>query len=140
MSIKSGTSCKEIMMAKDPMSNFEIPAEMRNLAEKSVAQAKQAFDGFIAAAQQAVTRAEGHAAAAQAGASDMSRKAMTFAERNVATSFAFAQKLAQARDVEEVMRLQAEFMRSQMQALAEQAKELGASFTQTASDTAKRQP
>lgn len=127
-------------MAKDPMSSFEIPAEMRNLAEKSVAQAKQAFDGFIAAAQQAVTRAEGQAAAAQAGASDMSRKAMTFAERNVATSFAFAQKLAQARDIQEVMRLQAEFMRAQMQTLAEQAKELGTSFTQAASDTAKRQP
>jgi phasin len=116
------------MTAKDPMSSFEIPAEMRNLAEKSVAQAKKAFEGFIAAAQQAVARVEGRAAAAQAGASDMNKKAITFAEQNVAASFAFAQKLAQARDVEEVMRLQAEFMKAQMQAFAEQTKELGAMF------------
>jgi phasin len=130
----------EVMMAKDPMSSFEIPAEMRNLAEKSVAQAKQAFDGFLAAAQQAVTRVEGQATAAQAGAADMSRKAMAFAGQNMAASFAFAQKLAHAKDVEEVMRLQADFMKAQMQAFAVQAKELGASFTQAASDSSKRQP
>ena len=34
---------------------FEIPSEMRAFAEKSVEQAKQAFDGFISAAHQAVT-------------------------------------------------------------------------------------
>jgi phasin len=128
----------EVKMAKDPMSNFEIPPEMRNLAEKSVTQAQQAFDGFMAAAQQAVARVEGHAAAAHAGASDMSRKAMTFAGQNMATSFAFAQKLAHAKDVEEVMRLQAEYVKTQMQVLSEQAKELGASFTQAASNTARR--
>ena len=127
-------------MAKDPMSSFEIPADMRRMAETSVAQAKQAFDGFMTAAQQAVSRVESQTAAAQAGASDMSRKAMTFASRNMAASFAFAQKLAQARDVEEVMRLQADFLRSQMQTFAEQARELGAPFTHTASDTASRKP
>jgi phasin len=131
---------KEIVMAKEPMLNFEIPAEMRDLAEKSVAQAKQAFEGFIAAAQQAVARVEGQAAAAQAGASEMSKKAMMFAQQNVAASFAFAQKLAQARDVEELMRLQAEFIKAQMHALTEQAKELGASITEATSDTAKPKP
>jgi len=120
------------------MSSFEIPAEMRNMAEKSVEQAKKAFDGFIAAAQQAVAQVEGQAAAAQAGATDMRRKAMSFAEQNVATSFEFAQKLAQARNVEEVVRLQTEFVQAQMRTLAEQAKELGASAAATASDAAKR--
>jgi phasin len=127
-------------MAKDPMSNFEIPADMRRLAETSVAQAKQAFDGFMSAAQQAVSRMESQTAAAQAGATDMSRKAMAFASQNMAASFTFAQKLAQARDAEEVMRLQADFLRSQMQTFAEQARELGASFTQSASDAASRKP
>lgn len=125
-------------MAKDPVSSFEIPAEMRNFAEKSLAQAKQAFEGFLAAAQQAVNRVEGQAAAAHAGAADVSRKAMAFAGQNMAASFAFAQKLAQARNVEEVMRLQADFVKSQMQAFAEQAKELGAALPQAASDTVKR--
>ncbi len=118
-------------MAKDPMPNFEIPAEMRRFAETSVAQAKQAFDGFMTAAQQAVERMETHTAAAQSGATDASRKAMAFAGQNMAASFAFAQKLAQARDVEEVIRLQADYLRTQMQALSDQARELGTAFTQT---------
>ena len=58
-------------MAKDPMSGFEIPAEMRNMAEQSVDQAKKAFDGFMSAAQQAVAAVEGQTAAAQAGAKDV---------------------------------------------------------------------
>jgi phasin len=127
-------------MAKDPMSSFEIPAEMRRMAETSVAQAKQAFDGFMSAAQQAVSRVESQTAVAQAGATDMSRKAMAFASQNMAASFTFAQSLAQARDVEEVMRLQADFLRSQMQTFAEQARELGASFTQSAAEAASRKP
>ena len=125
-------------MAKDPMSSFEIPADMRQIAETSVAQAKQAFEGFMTAAQQAVSRLESQTAAAQAGANDASRKAMRFASQNMAASFAFAQKLAQARDVEEVVRLQADFLRAQMETFAEQARELGASFTSLEGDPTKR--
>jgi phasin len=115
---------------------FEIPAEMRSFAEKSVEQAKQAFDGFITAAQQAVTTLEGQAETARKGAKHMTEKAMNFAEQNVATSFDFAQKLVRAKDVQEVMRLQAEYIRTQMQVMAEQARELGETAGKTASDAA----
>ena len=40
-------------MAKTPIS-YEIPTEMRDFAEKSVEQAKKAFDGFVGAAGKAV--------------------------------------------------------------------------------------
>ncbi len=116
-------------MAKSPTGNFEIPAEMRNVAEQSVVQARQAFDGFMSAAQKAMSQWEEQTAAAQAGAKDTGEKIMGFAERNVSTSFEFAQRLVRARDVEEMMRLQTEFVRSQMETLAEQAKEIGSSAT-----------
>jgi phasin len=128
---------QEVMMARDPLSNFEIPGEMRQFAEQSVAQAKAAFDGFITAAQKAVHALEGQTAAAQAGAKDVSQKAIGFAEQNVTTSFEFAQKLVRAQDVQEVMRLQAEFIKTQMAALAEQAKELGETATKAAMDATK---
>jgi len=117
---------------------FEIPPEMRAFAEKSVEQAKQAFDGFISAAHNAVTAFEGHAESARKGAKHVTEKAMDFAEQNVAASFEFAQKLLRAKDVQEVMKLQAEFIRTQMQVLAEQAKELGESAGKASSETAKR--
>ena len=124
-------------MAKDPMSSFEIPGEMRHFAEQSVEQAKAAFEGFITAAQKAVSTMEGQAAMAQAGAKGVSQKAMSFAEQNVATSFAFAQSLVRAKDAQEVMRLQAEFIKTQMAAMAEQAKELGEAATKLAMSATK---
>jgi phasin len=124
-------------MAKDPMSNFEIPADMRQLAEQSVAQAKVAFDGFITAAQKAVNTLEGQAAVAQAGAKDVSNKVMSFAEQNVSSSFEFAQQLVRAKDVQEMVRLQTEFIKAQMTALSEQAKALGETATKAAMDAAK---
>lgn len=111
-------------MAKDGSSNFEIPAEMRQFAEKSVAQAKLAFDSFISAAQQAVSTAETHATTARAGAKEAGDLAMQFAERNIASSFDFAQRLLRAKDPQEVATLHAEYVKIQVAALAEQAKEL----------------
>jgi phasin len=112
-------------MAQDYKPSFEIPPEMRAFAERSVEQARQAFDTFITTAQRAVKTAEGQAATAQAGAKDIGNLAMGFAEKNIAASFEFAQKLLHAKDVEEVMKLQADYLKTQMQALADQAKDLG---------------
>jgi len=116
---------------------FEIPPEMRAFAEKSVEQARQAFDGFITAAHRAVGAFEGQAESAHQGSKDVTEKAMTFAEHNIAASFDFAQKLVQAKNVEEVLKLQAGYIKAQMQVLAEQAKELAESTTKVAGDAAK---
>ena len=116
---------------------FEVPREMRNLAEQSVEQARKAFDSFIAAAQKAASNIEGQTSAAQASAQDMRQKAMEFAEQNVATSFDFAQKLVRAKDIEEVTKLQAEFVQRQMSALTEQAQELGNTATRAATAAAR---
>jgi phasin len=114
--------------------HFEIPRDVRAFAEKSVEQAKQAFDGFISTAHQAVHALEGQAESARKGARHVTEKAMSFAEQNIARSFELAQQLVRAKDVQEVMRLQTDFIRSQMQILTEQAKELGESAGQAAKE------
>ena len=38
--------------------SYEIPTEMRDFAEKSVDQARKAFDGFLGAAHKAVSAAD----------------------------------------------------------------------------------
>lgn len=58
-------------MADQGMPNFRIPPKMRTFAEQSVAQPKSAFDGFMMAAQEAVSTFQGRAAAAQTGAMDV---------------------------------------------------------------------
>jgi phasin len=112
-------------MANETPMNFEIPAEMRAMAEKSVEQARQAFDTFVAATKHAVDTAESHAKDAQSGAKEAGELAMRFAERNIAASFEFAEKLVRAKDPQEVLALHAEYTKSQLATLSEQAKELG---------------
>lgn len=116
-------------MAKDGNAGFDIPAEMRTFAEQSMEQAKRAFDSFISAAQYAVDTAENHAATARTGVKEVGDLAMQFAERNMASSFEYAQKLLHAKDAQEVASLHAAYVSSQMTALTEQAKELSKQAT-----------
>jgi len=111
-------------MATNGNMNFEIPAKMRAFAEKSVEQAKQAFESVIAAAQHAVNTAETQAVAAGNGAKEVGEMAIGFAQRNVASSFEFAEKLVRAKDAQELTALHTEFVKSQIAALTDQAKEL----------------
>ena len=119
------------------MPGLEVPPEMRAFAEKSVEEAKKAFETYMDAATRAISSAESSAGTMQEGARELGRKAFGFAEDNVAASFAFAEKLVRAKDPQEVMRLQAEFAKAQMQALAEQAKALGDTAAKAAMDAAK---
>jgi phasin len=104
----------------DPKFNDFFSPEMRAFAEQSVQQAQKAFDDLMGATQRAVSTFEGQANAAR----DMQRKVVTFSERNVASSLEFAQKLLQAKDTEDVFKLHADYVKTQMQVLSEQAKEL----------------
>jgi phasin len=119
-------------MASQAGPNFQIPPEMRSFAEQSVEQARKAFETVMDAAQSAVSSFEGQAAAAQAGAKDVQRKAFTFAEHNVDASFEFAQKLLSAKTGEEVVKMHADYVKSQMQTLTDQTRELGQTATKPA--------
>jgi phasin len=117
---------------------FDIPDQMREVADKSVQQAKQAFDQFMEATQQAVAKAEGSVQSLRDGASDMNRQALAFMENNLASSFDVAQRLVRARTVEEVASIQQEFLSRQMAAIAEQGKQLGEMLGRTASEAADK--
>ncbi len=108
--------------------NYEVPREVREFAEKSVEQARKAFEGFAGAARNAISSADATATNLQSGAKDVGAKALSHAEANVKAAFDLAQKLIYAQDAQEVMRLQSEYVKAQIAAIQEQAKELGAAF------------
>jgi hypothetical protein len=66
--------------AKNGIPNFEVPPELRAMTEKSMEQARVAFNTFMTSAQQALSQFEGQAKAMQANAKDVSEKAMGFAK------------------------------------------------------------
>jgi phasin len=108
-----------------PRTPFEIPEQMREVADRSVDQAKKAFEQFLDATQKAVAKAEGSARSLREGAADVNRQTMAFVEENMAASFDMAQRLVRARTVEEVAAIQQEFVSRQMAKVAEQGKQLG---------------
>ncbi len=112
-------------MATQQTPNYEVPAEMREFAEKSVEQARKALDGFIGAARKTVDTFEGSANTVQASAKDMTQRTFSIAEQNITAAFDLAQRLVRAKDVQEVVRIQSEFVRSQFEAMQSQMKELG---------------
>jgi phasin len=124
-------------MNDDGSNRFEIPKEMRSMAEASFEQARKAFEKFLASAQQTAGAIEERGETVRAGAKDISSKAVTYAEKNVQASLDFAQSLLHAKDLTEVMRLHSEYVQSQMHSLAEQASEMGQIVSRAAMEAAK---
>jgi phasin len=104
----------------------KIPDEIRDLTSKSVEEARKAFDAFIEAAHKATAQVEGTANALQSSAKEASAKALSFTEANVKAAFDHAQKLVQAKDPQEILAHQSEFVKKQLVAIEAHAKELGA--------------
>ncbi|HWG06209.1 MAG TPA: phasin [Beijerinckiaceae bacterium] len=104
---------------------YEIPTEMRDFAERSVAQARKAFEGFMGAVQKTTGSVDGPAIPGFAGAKDVSLKAVSFAEANVNAAFDLAEKLVHAKDLQEVLAIQSDYVKAQMAAIQSQTKELG---------------
>jgi phasin len=124
-------------MSEDGRERFEIPKEMRSMAEASFDQARQTFEKFLSGAQATAGSIEERGASVRAGAKDISAKAISYAEKNVQASLDYAEKLLQAKDLTEVMRLHSEYVQAQMRSLAEQASEMGQIVSRAAMDAAK---
>jgi phasin len=124
-------------MSEQMRERFEIPKEMRSMADASFDQARQAFEKFVTTAQQTAGRIEERGETVRAGAKDVSAKAISFAEKNVQASLDYAQALVHAKDLSEVLRLHGDYVQSQMRTLAEQASEMGQIVSRAAMDAAK---
>jgi phasin len=124
-------------MDQEERDRFEIPKEMRSMAEAGFDQARKAFEHMLSSAQQTAATIEDRGAAARANAKEITGRAVSFAERNVHAALDYAQQLVHAKDLGEVMRVHTEYVQSQMKALAEQASELGQVVTKAAQDVAK---
>jgi phasin len=116
---------------------FEIPKDMRSMAEASFDQARKAFEKFLASAQATAGTIEERGETVRAGAKDIGAKAISYAEKNVQASLDYAQSLLHAKDLTEIMKLHSEYVQTQMRSLAEQASEMGQIVSKAAMEAAK---
>jgi phasin len=124
-------------MSDQAHDRFEIPKDMRSMAEAGFDQARKTCEKFLSTAQTAADSIEERGATMRAGAKDVGAKAMAYAEKNVQSSLDYAENLLHARDLPEVLRLHSEYVQTQMRSLAEQASEMGQIVGRAAMDAAK---
>jgi hypothetical protein len=68
---------------------------------------------------------------------NLNRILLSNATQNVTATFAFMHKLSQAKNLEEVVKIQTEFMNAQLGSLNDQAKVIGEIYTRAATAAAK---
>ena len=124
-------------MMKAP-ETFEVPEQVREMAEKGVDQARKAYEEFLVAAGEAASKAEGSAQNLRDGAEDLNKKAVSATQESMNASFDLATKLVKAKDLQEALDLQTKYVQSQMQRFGEVAREFGESATKAAVDATKK--
>ena len=68
---------------------------------------------------------------------DLNKKLMSYATESVTAPLSFVQKLSQAKNLEDVVKIQTEFVRAQTDSFNEHAKELGEIYTKVATAATK---
>jgi phasin len=121
-------------MANTP---FEIPNELRDFAERSVDQARKAFEGFVSVAQKAVGTVDGATSSTQTSVKSVGAHVLEYSEQNINAAFELASKLVKAKDPQEAFALQSEYLKAQLSALQEQAKEIGSLIQKSATPGSK---
>ena len=105
---------------------FEMPKQLRELAEKNVEQARTTYAQFMDAMTQAMSVwSTAPSNVMTSGFKDVQELAIRFAKENAEAGFALASELANAKDIQGVITLQSRYAQTQLQSYARQAQELG---------------
>ena len=114
-----------------------VPEAVRALAEKSVAQTRELYDRSKDALDASIALFEKTFDAAGQGAAVFNRKIIDLGRRNVNSVFDLAKSLAGARNLSDIVQVQATHWQKQVSVLTAQAEEVRALSTKVAADTAE---
>src|SRR2546423_11570943 len=109
---------------------LEVPAELRDLAEKTIDQAEKAFGMFFDAASKSI-------ASVSNPGTEISKQALSFTEQNMRAAFEHARKLVHATDLQQAMQIQSEFLRSQFTNAGEHMRQITGGIMSAAKDKDK---
>ena len=108
---------------------LEVPAELRDLADKTIEQAEKAFGMFFEAATKSMNSVP--------GGTEISKQALTFTEQNMKAAFEHARKLVHVTDLQQAMQLQSDFLRSQFTNAGDHMRQITGAVMSKATDAAK---
>jgi phasin len=122
---------------RDVTTPAAVPEAVRAMAEKAVDQSREVYDRSKDALEASVTTLERTFDAAGQGAVAFNRKIIDIAQRNVNSGFDLAKSLAGAKNLSEMVELQAAYWQKLLNALTSQAKEVRALTTKMAAAAAE---
>jgi phasin len=114
-----------------------VPEGVRALAEKTLAQTRQAYDHSLDALDASLTTFQKSFEAAGQGAAAFNRKIVDIARRNVDANFELGKSLASAKNLVDIVELQSAFWREQFGTLTAQAAEVSSLATKVTTDAAE---
>ena len=117
-------------MAKDAKPLEDLKANAERALEQTMEQTRGAVDNYFNFLQKTIS-------SYPLGGTDLGGKLKSYAEKNIAATREFILKLSEAKDFQDVVRIQTEFMQAQMNAFGEHTKTLGEAVTKAATDAGK---
>lgn len=123
-------------MPKLEVPSLEVPAVVREMAEKSVQNARDAYEKMKSTAEETSDLIEDTYATASKGVAEYNTVALESLRTNVNAAFDYFGALIATRSVSEAVELSTSHMRKQFDVLSGQAKELSVIAQKVATDTA----
>jgi hypothetical protein len=121
---------QESTMAKDPNPLEDLNVKAKQAVEQTAEQTRGAMDNYFNFPQKTIS-------SYPSGGTDLGEKLKSYAEKNIAAPREFILKLSEAKDFQDVVRIQTEFLQTQMNAFGEHTKTLGEEFTKAATGAVK---
>jgi hypothetical protein len=104
--------------------------QAEQVVEKTIDQTRGALDNYLSFMQKAFSFYP-------VGGTELTEKMSRYTAQNISAARDFVHKLSQAKDFQDIIRTQTEFMQTQFSVFAEQTKSLTEAFTKAATSTVK---
>ncbi len=109
---------------QNPPNFAELPKSVRSIMKSSIEQAKKAFDTFVASSEKMIQSVDTSANPAAESLKQLNEKIAAFTRQNAESNFNLALKLADARQLSDIVELQNAHVRDQMETFGHQLEEL----------------
>ena len=125
-------------MSNEKDKPFEMPADVRVMAERSIGEAKKAFDQVMLVAKSNMGAVEDRGKAVQESLREIGATVAALTEQNMTSAFEHAEKLMKATDPQTLIQLQVDYIKNQMQSLTEQGRTLADAVSKAAKDVSSK--
>ncbi len=105
--------------------NFaELPDSMRSIMKTSIEQARKAFDTFVSSSEKMLQTFDTSSIPGADGLKQLNEKIATFTRQNAESNFNLAMQLTDVKHLSEIVELQNQHLRTQMETFSRQLEEL----------------